>query len=167
MRKSLIAATLLLASPAMFVSCSKSEIEKSERDYEQEMENYLVGKWKLESISSRGGVYNPKYRLEGDFFITFGENGSADCSGDAKMHYYYEGESEFLTNNVSDFIHFTGWSVYYGEEAGYYLYTTTSPTVSPYRSFGLYKNEDGTITLSKMGFKSYSYSYTYYTFRRQ
>lgn len=162
MRKVLLAAMLLLSYPIVFVSCSKSDSEASSQDMEQNMSNYLVGRWKLASVSERGGVYNTKYRLEGDFFITFSKNGNAECSGDAKMHYYYEGESEFLTNNVSDFIHFEEWIVDYNDVTGYDLRTKITHNAISGTIFGLEKNGEGTITLSKLGVSSY----TYYTFKK-
>lgn len=162
MRKLLLAAILALATPTVFVSCSKSSSEANNQDLELNMTNYLVGRWKLASVSERGGVNNPKYRLEGDFFITFSKNGNAECSGDAKMHYYYEGESEFLTNNVSDFVHFEEWLVYYSDVTGYDLSTKVTHNAISGTRFGLEKNGEGTITLSKLGVSSY----TYYTFKK-
>ncbi len=144
MKKVLLAAMIALTGIS-FVSCSSSE-SNADKEYRQEQvyQNAIIGKWKVVAEKSSGNLYNLLYRLEGDFYITFSNNGSVTTQGSAKTHGYYEGGSEFVTEDVEDYLGVAKWTLSYSEATGAHvsLYKTQTATPS-YHDINF--NTDGTI----------------------
>lgn len=145
MKKILLAAMIVL-SGASFASCSKESAESKNESQQQKYKEYLVGKWKVVGQKDAGNVYNCLYRIEGDYYVEFKSDGSAVCSGDAKAHAYYEGESEFMTENVGDFVDFVRWDLEYSDVTQCSLWTYITPSATgSYHELDF--NSDGTVRL--------------------
>lgn len=144
--KKIIFASLVALAGLSLVSCSKESTESKNESQQQKYKEYLVGKWKVIGEQESGNVYNCLYRIEGDYYVEFKSDGSAVCSGDAKAHAYYQGGSEFMTENVSNFLHFEKWNLEYSDvtQCGLWTYATTSATGDYHK---LEFNSDGTVKL--------------------
>lgn len=129
-----------------FASCSKESESDKRHDQEQTYRNNIIGKWQVVAEKSSGNVYNLLYRLEGDYYITFKSDGSIETQGSAKTYGYYEGGSEFITEDVNDYLGCVKWTLNYSDAEGVYLglYRTATSSASFHDvSF----NSDGTIWL--------------------
>lgn len=131
MKKILLVAMVALAGVS-FVSCSKESEADKRHNQEQAYKNNLIGKWQVIAEKSSGNVYNLLYRLEGDYYITFKSDGSIETQGSAKTYGYYEGGSEFITENVNDYLGCVKWTLSYSETLGAYmgLYQTATSSAS-------------------------------------
>lgn len=159
MKKILLAAIIALAG-ASFVSCSKESEADKRHNQEQTYKNNLIGKWQVIAEKSSGNVYNLQYRLEGDYYITFKSDGSIETQGSAKTYGYYEGGSEFITEDVNDYLGCVKWSLYYSEVTGadLYLYRTQNSSSSLHH---VDFRTDGTIWVWFSGM-----SYRYYVLEK-
>lgn len=159
MKKVLFAAMLLLAVLSL-ASCSKESAAESRSNQEQVYRNSIIGKWKVTAEKSSGNVYNLQYRLEGDYYITFKSDGSIETQGSAKTYGYYEGGSEFITEDVNDYLGCVKWSLYYSEVTGADLYLYRTQNSSPSLHHVDFRS-DGTIWVWFSGM-----SYRYYVLKK-
>lgn len=110
--KKILLATMIALAGASFVSCGSSESEADRRnEQEQVYRNSIAGKWKVIAEKSSGNVYNLLYRLEGDYYMTFKSDGGVETQGSAKTYGYYEGGSEFVTEDINDYLGAKRWSL--------------------------------------------------------
>ena len=152
---------MIALTGASFVSCSKESTASRELKYEQDHEQYLVGKWKVIGQRESGNIYNCLYRIEGDYFVEFKEDGSATCHGDAKAHAYYDGKPEFLTEDIGNYLQIVRWSIDYNSATGFSLWTYRSPESATSDLHKVEFNDDGTIKIWY-----HLMSYWYYTLKK-
>lgn len=147
MGKILLAMIVAFGIGATFVSCGKNEtIDEKENRIENEYKQQLVGKWKVIGQKSSGNVYNLLYRLDGDFYVTFNADGTAKSDGEATAHGYYDGGSEFVHYDLSDYLTFAKWYLGYDSVTGTHLSLFKTATSSA-SYHGVTFNSDGTIWL--------------------
>ena len=106
MKEVLSIVTILVLVCASMVSCSKESTEEKNEKIYNRYKDALVGCWKVVGQQESGNVYNCSYRLDGDYYVTFADNGAALCEGSAKAYGYYSGESEFISEDVGDYLKF-------------------------------------------------------------
>lgn len=147
MRKVLLALIVAFGIGATFVSCGKNESSSAEEySKENECKQQIVGKWKVVGQKSSGNVYNLLYRLDGDFYVTFNADGTAKSEGSAKAYGYYDGGSEFIHYDLSDYLTFAKWYLGYDSVTGAHLSLCKTAT-SSVSSHDVTFNSDGTIWL--------------------
>lgn len=157
MKKVLSIVTILVLVCVSMVSCSKESTEEKNEKIYNRYKDALVGCWKVVGQQESGNVYNCSYRLDGDYYVTFADNGAALCEGSAKAYGYYPGDSEFISEDVGDYLKFVRWNLEYSDVTGCDVWTyTTSSSVGSMHSVDF--NEDGTIRIWFTGMRKWYYT---------
>lgn len=122
MKKVLFAICAALCAVA-FSSCSNDNGNNCEQ-LTQELVKKCEGKWKIVSGFETSGVYRPKLRIEGDFYVIFNKDKTISYQGEATQQQYYEDKPyEFNKWNIRDSFDFSRWdAVHSGEKDEMRLY---------------------------------------------